>query len=102
MVGGEAGRNGWLGLLVLCDDAEGVSYLAIVGIIGVSLYSKVRTGKGLDAGPVGLVGAVEVGGEANGDESSRVEPRLNVDVGVSCSLKSRGCPTSRRSWVSGL
>lgn len=38
---------------------EGVSYLAIVLIIGASLYAKTATGRGLPAGPAGLLGAVE-------------------------------------------
>ncbi|GAQ86242.1 hypothetical protein KFL_002780060 [Klebsormidium nitens] len=38
---------------------EGISYLAIVGIVGWSLYTKVKTGSGLPQGPFGLLGAVE-------------------------------------------
>lgn len=38
---------------------EGVSYLAIVGIVGASLATKYRTGSGLPAGPGGLLGAAE-------------------------------------------
>lgn len=32
---------------------EGISYLAVVGIAGWSLYTKITTGKGLPAGPAG-------------------------------------------------
>ena len=39
--------------------AEGVSYLAILAIIGWSAYTKVSTGSGLPAGPSGLLGAAE-------------------------------------------
>jgi hypothetical protein len=38
---------------------EGVSYLVILGVIGWSTYSKVKTGSGLPSGPNGLLGAVE-------------------------------------------
>ena len=38
---------------------EGLSYLAIVGTVGWSLFTKVKTGSGLPAGPAGLLGAVE-------------------------------------------
>lgn len=38
---------------------EGVSYLVIVGIAAWSIYTKVSTGKGLPAGPNGLLGAAE-------------------------------------------
>lgn len=38
---------------------EGVSYLAIVGILGASLTKKVKTGTGLPAGPGGLLGLGE-------------------------------------------
>ena len=38
---------------------EGVSYLAVLGIIGWSIYTKVSTGSGLPAGPSGLLGAAE-------------------------------------------
>lgn len=48
-----AGPFGLLGAL------EGVSYLAIVGILGASISSKVSTGRGLPAGPLGLLGAAE-------------------------------------------
>jgi hypothetical protein len=43
----------------LYGATEGLSYLAIVGIIGWSLFTKVKTGKGLPAGPYGLLGAAE-------------------------------------------
>lgn len=43
----------------LVGAVEGVSYLAIVGIIGASLTKKVRTGTGLPAGPLGLLGLAE-------------------------------------------
>jgi len=39
--------------------AEGLSYLAVVGLVGASLYSKVNTGQGLPAGRNGLLGASE-------------------------------------------
>lgn len=39
--------------------AEGISYLASVGIVAWSLKTKVQTGSGLPAGPSGLVGAAE-------------------------------------------
>jgi len=38
---------------------EGVSYLALVGIVGYSAFTKVKTGSGLPAGRFGLQGAVE-------------------------------------------
>lgn len=38
---------------------EGVSYVAVVGIVGWSLYTKIKTGSGLPNGPFGLLGAVE-------------------------------------------
>jgi hypothetical protein len=43
----------------LVGAAEGLSYLAILSIIGWSAYTKVKTGSGLPAGPSGLLGAVE-------------------------------------------
>ena len=43
----------------LVGAVEGVSYLAIVGIIGASVTTKVKTGTGLPAGPYGLLGAAE-------------------------------------------
>ncbi len=43
----------------LYGAAEGISYLAILGIVGWSLATKARTGSGLPAGPSGLLGAVE-------------------------------------------
>lgn len=43
----------------LYGAVEGISYLAIVGIIGWSAYTKATTGKGLPAGPFGLLGAAE-------------------------------------------
>ena len=33
--------------------AEGVSFLVVFGVVGWSLYSKVKTGSGLPAGPSG-------------------------------------------------
>ena len=42
-----------------CPHAEGISYLVIVATVAYSLYVKVNTGKGLPAGPSGLLGAVE-------------------------------------------
>lgn len=47
------------GLLGLEGAAEGISYLAVVGILAWSLVSKVTTGSGLKAGPFGLLGAAE-------------------------------------------
>ncbi|KAI3922327.1 hypothetical protein MKX01_006016 [Papaver californicum] len=38
---------------------EGVSYLATVGMVGWSLYTKSKSGSGLPNGPFGLLGAVE-------------------------------------------
>jgi len=38
---------------------EGLSYLAILGIVGWSVYTKATSGSGLPAGPSGLLGAVE-------------------------------------------
>lgn len=38
---------------------EGISYLTIVGLIGASAVTKVRTGRGLPSGPFGLLGAAE-------------------------------------------
>ena len=38
---------------------EGISYLAVVGILGLSVQRKIATGGGLPAGPFGLLGAVE-------------------------------------------
>ena len=38
---------------------EGVSYLAMLGLVGLSLWTKVKTGGGLPAGPGGVVGASE-------------------------------------------
>ena len=43
----------------LLGAAEGVSYLAIIGIIGASLATKFKTGSGLPPGPLGLLGAAE-------------------------------------------
>jgi hypothetical protein len=39
--------------------AEGIGYLAVVGLAGYSLYTKVQTGSGLPAGPGGILGAAE-------------------------------------------
>lgn len=38
---------------------EGISFLALVSIIGWSAYTKSKTGKGLPPGPYGLLGAAE-------------------------------------------
>lgn len=38
---------------------EGLSYLAVVGILAASVQRKVTTGTGLPAGPGGALGAVE-------------------------------------------
>lgn len=43
----------------LVGAAEGLSYLAVLCIVGWSAYTKVKTGSGLPAGPSGLLGAVE-------------------------------------------
>lgn len=48
-----AGPGGVLGA------AEGISYLVLLGLVGLSVYKKVTTGSGLPAGPKGLVGATE-------------------------------------------
>lgn len=39
--------------------AEGISYLAVIGIFAWSAIKKVTTGSGLPAGPAGLLGAAE-------------------------------------------
>lgn len=38
---------------------EGISYLAVIGIAGASVVTKVKTGSGLPAGPGGLLGLAE-------------------------------------------
>jgi len=38
---------------------EGISYLAVLSLVGVSLFSKIKTGQGLPAGPGGILGAAE-------------------------------------------
>mmetsp|Transcript_25925 Transcript_25925/g.34010 ORF Transcript_25925/g.34010 Transcript_25925/m.34010 type:complete len:217 (+) Transcript_25925:85-735(+) len=43
----------------LLGALEGISYLAIVGIAGLSVFTKVQTGNGLKPGPFGLLGAIE-------------------------------------------
>jgi hypothetical protein len=43
----------------LLGGLEGVSYLAVLGLVGWSVYTKVSSGSGLPAGPAGLLGAVE-------------------------------------------
>jgi hypothetical protein len=43
----------------LLGAVEGVSYLAVVGVVGLSIYKKITTGSGLPPGPNGLLGAVE-------------------------------------------
>mmetsp|Transcript_33001 Transcript_33001/g.43441 ORF Transcript_33001/g.43441 Transcript_33001/m.43441 type:complete len:183 (-) Transcript_33001:245-793(-) len=48
-----AGPFGLVGAL------EGVSYLVILGIAGLSILTKTQTGSGLKAGPFGILGAVE-------------------------------------------
>mmetsp|Transcript_50865 Transcript_50865/g.76051 ORF Transcript_50865/g.76051 Transcript_50865/m.76051 type:complete len:195 (-) Transcript_50865:90-674(-) len=48
-----AGPFGLLGL------AEGLSYLTVIAIGGLSLFKKLRTGSGLPAGPAGSLGAAE-------------------------------------------
>ena len=53
------GRGLPAGPFGLVGAVEGVSYLAIVGIIGASVTTKVKTGTGLPAGPYGLLGAAE-------------------------------------------
>ena len=47
------------GPLGLFGLAEGLSYLGVVGLVGFSLFKKVKTGSGLPAGPGGLLGAAE-------------------------------------------
>jgi hypothetical protein len=47
------GPGGTLGAL------EGLSYLAVVGLVAASIQRKVSTGTGLPAGPGGALGAVE-------------------------------------------
>jgi hypothetical protein len=47
------------GPLGLLGAAEGISYLAVVALAALSLYSKLRAGSGLPAGPVGILGAAE-------------------------------------------
>ena len=46
-------------LNVAAHTAEGVGYLAVLAVIGWSVYTKVSTGSGLPAGPAGLLGAAE-------------------------------------------
>mmetsp|Transcript_37504 Transcript_37504/g.58583 ORF Transcript_37504/g.58583 Transcript_37504/m.58583 type:complete len:183 (-) Transcript_37504:630-1178(-) len=48
-----AGPGGAVGAI------EGISYLAVLGLVGYSVFTKVKTGKGLPAGPGGLLGAAE-------------------------------------------
>lgn len=48
-----AGKFGLVGAV------EGISYLGVVGLIGFSLYTKIKTGSGLPAGPGGILGAAE-------------------------------------------
>lgn len=55
---------------------EGVSYLAMIGIIGASLTKKVKTGTGLPAGPGGLLGL------AQRPRSGRCFSRPNATVGL--------------------
>lgn len=43
----------------LLGGLEGVSYLIVLGLVALSLKTKVSTGAGLPAGPGGLVGAAE-------------------------------------------
>mmetsp|Transcript_20097 Transcript_20097/g.30296 ORF Transcript_20097/g.30296 Transcript_20097/m.30296 type:complete len:207 (+) Transcript_20097:40-660(+) len=43
----------------LVGAVEGISYLGVVGLIGFSLYTKVKTESGLPAGPGGILGAAE-------------------------------------------
>jgi hypothetical protein len=43
----------------LLGAAEGIGYLAVVGLAGYSLYTKFRSGSGLPAGPGGILGAAE-------------------------------------------
>ena len=43
----------------LVGAAEGLSYLSVVGLVGYSVYTKIRTGSGLPAGPGGILGAAE-------------------------------------------
>ena len=38
---------------------EGLSYLGVVGIVSLSVVTKIKTGAGLPAGPYGLLGAAE-------------------------------------------
>ena len=59
---GSAGASGGglpAGPFGLVGALEGVSYLVIVGFVGVALRSKLTTGSGLPAGPYGLTGAAE-------------------------------------------
>lgn len=43
----------------LYGAAEGVSYLAVLGLVGWSAATKAKTGSGLPPGPAGLLGAAE-------------------------------------------
>lgn len=43
----------------LLGAAEGISYLAVVGLVAWSAVTKAKTGSGLPAGPSGLLGASE-------------------------------------------
>mmetsp|Transcript_19958 Transcript_19958/g.29068 ORF Transcript_19958/g.29068 Transcript_19958/m.29068 type:complete len:136 (-) Transcript_19958:231-638(-) len=38
---------------------KGLSYLAVVGLVGWSIFTKVKTGSGLPQGPFALLGAFE-------------------------------------------
>lgn len=48
--------DGPFGLLGL---TEGLSYLAILGIVGCSAFNKIKTGNGLPSGPGGILGTAE-------------------------------------------
>ncbi|KAL3794915.1 hypothetical protein HJC23_004292 [Cyclotella cryptica] len=47
------------GTFGLVGAVEGISYLAVVALVGYSLYVKIRTGRGLPEGPGGVLGAAE-------------------------------------------
>jgi len=44
----------WLGPGGLLGALEGISYLFVVGLVGWSVFTKVKTGSGLPAGPGGV------------------------------------------------
>jgi hypothetical protein len=65
--------------------------LQVLGIIGWSIATKVRTGSGLPAGPSGLLGAVEgisylslLGGETHGQQQQQQQQRSTQQHIATC------------------